>query len=132
MEEIVELIYSEIVRSGYSNSLAAGIVITGGGAQLQNLVQLVEYITGMDTRIGYPNEHLGKSKIDAVKSPMHATGVGLVLAGYQSLDQREEKHVEVQQQPEVYNKVVTKTANKEGSSKRLLDRLKGLLSDDID
>ncbi|MBX0334547.1 cell division protein FtsA [Pontibacter sp. HSC-14F20] len=132
MEEIVELIYSEIVRSGYSNSLAAGIVITGGGAQLQNLVQLVEYITGMDTRIGYPNEHLGKSKIDAVKSPMHATGVGLVLAGYQSLDQREEKHVEVQQQ-EVYNKVVTKTAAKENSSsKGFLDRIKGLLSDDID
>ncbi|PKV76332.1 cell division protein FtsA [Pontibacter ramchanderi] len=132
MEEIVELIYSEIVRSGYSNSLAAGIVITGGGAQLQNLVQLVEYITGMDTRIGYPNEHLGKSKIDAVKSPMHATGVGLVLAGYQSLDQRAEKHVEVQQQ-EVFNKVVTKTASKENSgSKGFLDRIKGLLSDDID
>jgi cell division protein FtsA len=133
MEEIVELIYAEIVRSGYSNSLAAGIVITGGGAQLQNLVQLVEYITGMDTRIGYPNEHLGKSKIDAVKSPMHATGVGLVLAGYQSLDQRAEKHVEVQQHHEEYNRVVTKpAATKESSGKGLLDRIKGLLSDDID
>jgi cell division protein FtsA len=132
MEEIVELIYAEIVRSGYSNSLAAGIVITGGGAQLQNLVQLVEYITGMDTRIGYPNEHLGKSKIDAVKSPMHATGVGLVLAGYQSLDQRAEKHVEVQQN-EDYNRIVTtKTVSKESSGKGFLDRIKGLLSDDID
>jgi cell division protein FtsA len=131
MEEIVELIYAEIVRSGYANSLAAGIVITGGGAQLQNLVQLVEYITGMDTRIGYPNEHLGKSKIDAVKSPMHATGVGLVLSGYQSLDQREEKYEEVPQQNE-YSKPVTKSATKEGSGIGLFQKLKGFLSDDID
>lgn len=132
MEEIVELIYAEIVRSGYSNSLAAGIVITGGGAQLQNLVQLVEYITGMDTRIGYPNEHLGKSKIDAVKSPMHATGVGLVLAGYQSIDQRLEKYAEVPQQEEYANKPVTKAAPKEGESKNFLDRIKRILTDDVD
>jgi cell division protein FtsA len=132
MEEIVELIYAEIVRSGYSNSLAAGIVITGGGAQLQNLVQLVEYITGMDTRIGYPNEHLGKSKIDAVKSPMHATGVGLVLAGYQSIDQRLEKYAEVPQQEEYGNKPITKAAPKESGSKNFLDRIKSILSDDVD
>jgi cell division protein FtsA len=131
MEEIVELIYAEIVRSGYSNSLAAGIVITGGGAQLQNLVQLVEYITGMDTRIGYPNEHLGKSKVDAVKSPMHATGVGLVLAGYQSLDQRTANLIEVPQQVE-YKKPVTKTVSKDGSGIGLFQKLKGFLSDDID
>ncbi|MHC2993174.1 cell division protein FtsA [Pontibacter sp. HJ8] len=131
MEEIVELIYAEIVRSGYSNSLAAGIVITGGGAQLQNLVQLVEYITGMDTRIGYPNEHLGKSKVDAVKSPMHATGVGLVLAGYQSLDQRTANMIEVPQQVE-YKKPVTKTVSKDGSGIGLFQKLKGFLSDDID
>jgi cell division protein FtsA len=131
MEEIVELIYAEIVRSGYANSLAAGIVITGGGAQLQNLVQLVEYITGMDTRIGYPNEHLGKSKVDAVKSPMHATGVGLVLAGYQSLDQRTSSFAEVPQQEE-YTKPVTKTPAKEGSGLGLFQKLKGFLSDDID
>ncbi|WP_018478435.1 cell division protein FtsA [Pontibacter roseus] len=133
MEEIVELIYAEIVRSGYSNSLAAGIVITGGGAQLQNLVQLVEYITGMDTRIGYPNEHLGKSKVDAVKSPMHATGVGLVLAGYQSLDQRAAHQVELpQQQQQEYNKPAAKPAAKEKEGMGLFQKLKGFLSDDID
>jgi len=49
---------------------------------------LTEYLTGLDTRIGYPNQHLGKGKIEAVKSPMHATGVGLVLAGYQAQDER--------------------------------------------
>jgi cell division protein FtsA len=88
MEEIVELVYAEIQRLGFHDKLAAGIVLTGGGSQLQNLVQLAEYVTGMDTRIGYPNEHLGKSKIEAVKSPMYATTVGLVLAGYRSIDDR--------------------------------------------
>ncbi|WP_019947865.1 cell division protein FtsA [Hymenobacter aerophilus] len=88
MEEIVELVYAEIQRLGFQDKLAAGIVMTGGGSQLQNLVQLTEYVTGLDTRIGYPNEHLGKSKIEAVKSPMYATTVGLVLAGYRSLDDR--------------------------------------------
>jgi cell division protein FtsA len=81
MSEIIELVYAEIY-------LSAGIVLTGGGSQLQNLEQLTEYLTGLDTRIGYPNQHLGKSKIEAVKSPMHATGVGLVLAGYQAQDER--------------------------------------------
>ncbi|OWP62995.1 cell division protein FtsA [Hymenobacter amundsenii] len=88
MEEIVELVYAEIQRLGFQDKLAAGIVMTGGGSQLQNLVQLTEYVTGLDTRIGYPNEHLGKSKIEAVKSPMYATTVGLVLAGYRSIDDR--------------------------------------------
>lgn len=88
MEEIIELVYAEIQRTGHADKLAAGIVLTGGGSQLQNLVQLTEYVTGLDTRIGYPNEHLGKSKIEAVKSPMFATTVGLVLAGYRSLDER--------------------------------------------
>ncbi len=136
MEEIVELVYAEIMRSGYSNSLAGGIVVTGGGSQLQNLVQLVEYITGMDTRIGYPNEHLGRSKIDAVKSPMYATSVGLVLAGYQPLDQRAEGYTAANEQavvhkPQAEPKGVTgSSSNNTGGG--LLQKLKGFLSDDID
>ena len=74
------------------------IVITGGGSQLHSVRQLVEYLTGMDARIGYPNEHLGKSKIEQVKSPMFATSVGLVLAGYRSLDERENRYLEVKAQ----------------------------------
>ncbi|MDX5437020.1 MAG: cell division protein FtsA, partial [Pontibacter sp.] len=130
MEEIVELVYAEIVRSGYANSLAGGIVITGGGAQLQNLVQLVEYITGMDTRIGYPNEHLGRSKVDAVKSPMYATSVGLVLAGYHPLDQRVERSTSVEEQ--VYMKPAEPKSSGSSSGGGLLQKLKGFLSDDID
>ncbi len=85
MEEIIESVYIEIKNSGYEKKLIAGIVITGGGAQLKHINQLVEYITGMDSRIGYPNEHLAKGH-DEIKSPMFATGVGLVLRGIQDLE----------------------------------------------
>lgn len=100
MEEIIELVYAEIQRTGHADKLAAGIVLTGGGSQLQNLVQLTEYVTGMDTRIGYPNEHLGKSKIEAVKSPMYATTVGLVLSGYRPLDERVNQSVYEEEAPQ--------------------------------
>ena len=81
MEEIVEHIYFEIKNSGYEKKLIAGIVLTGGGALLKHLPQLTEYITGMDTRIGYPNEHLAKDVSDEMASPMYATGIGLVIEG---------------------------------------------------
>lgn len=93
MEEIIELVHSEITRSGYTNRLAGGIVITGGGAQLLNLQPFFEFKTGLDTRIGYPNEHLGKNKDEMVKYPMYATTVGLVLAGFKTIDEREENHI---------------------------------------
>ena len=60
-----------------------GIVITGGGAQIKNLKQLVAFVTGKETRIGYPNEHLGSESKDTVVSPMYATGVGLVMKGFE-------------------------------------------------
>jgi cell division protein FtsA len=87
MEEIIEHVHYEIKNSGFEKKLIAGIVITGGGAQLRHLVQLVEFITGMDTRIGYPNEHLAKG-FDELKSPMYATGVGLVIKGFIDLEKR--------------------------------------------
>jgi cell division protein FtsA len=52
------------------------IVLTGGGAQLKHIKQLVEYITGMDTRIGYPNEHLAGDSDEEISSPLYATAVG--------------------------------------------------------
>ncbi|MFC6999207.1 cell division protein FtsA [Rufibacter roseus] len=136
MEEIVELVYSEIVRSGYANQLAAGIVVTGGGAQLQNLVQLVEYLTGLDARIGYPNEHLGKSKIDSVKSPMYATTVGLVLTGYQAIDERVNRYTEMTN-PETKAVNEAKPAQNKASGgsdffKKIFERTKGMLIDDFD
>lgn len=81
MEEIVEHVYYEIRNSGFEKKLIAGIVLTGGGAQLKHIAQLTEFITGMDTRIGYPNEHLSSEVDDDVASPMFSTGIGLVIEG---------------------------------------------------
>jgi len=85
MEEIIEHIYYEIKNSGYENKLICGIVVTGGGSQLKHISQLLEYVTGMDTRIGYPNEHLAAGNADELTSPMFATGVGLVIKGFDTL-----------------------------------------------
>jgi cell division protein FtsA len=81
MEEIIEHVYYEIKNSGYEKKLIAGIVLTGGGALLKHLPQLTEFITGMDTRIGYPNEHLANDVSEELASPMYATGIGLVIEG---------------------------------------------------
>ncbi|MBI3512341.1 MAG: cell division protein FtsA [Bacteroidetes bacterium] len=80
MEEIIEHVYYEIKNSGFEKKLIAGIVVTGGGSQLKHITQLIEYVTGMDTRVGFPNEHLGASS-EEITSPTYATGVGLVLRG---------------------------------------------------
>ena len=88
--EIIHQIYDQIRMSGYANKLAAGIVLTGGGANLQYLNLLVESITGLDTQMGIPNQHLGMGMVDEVKSPMFATGVGLVLNGYDAVMQLEQ------------------------------------------
>ncbi|NHM04448.1 cell division protein FtsA [Flavobacterium celericrescens] len=80
--EIIEQVYAEIKLYGHEDpkkKLIAGIVLTGGGAQLQHIKQLVEYITGMDTRIGYPNEHLAGDSNEELSSPLYATAVGLVM-----------------------------------------------------
>jgi cell division protein FtsA len=82
--EIIEEVFQEIKNYGYDEpkkKLIAGIVLTGGGAQLKHIKQLVEYITGMDTRIGYPNEHLANDSHEELSSPMYATAVGLLMNG---------------------------------------------------
>jgi cell division protein FtsA len=82
VREIFEHVYFEIKASGFEKKLQGGIVLTGGGSQLKHLPQLVEYITGLDARIGYPTEHLANGLIPEVKSPMYATCIGLMLMGY--------------------------------------------------
>ena len=82
VQEIIEQVYAEIKNYGHEEQkkkLIAGIVLTGGGSQLKHLKQLVEYITGMDTRIGYPNEHLAGDTDKTMTSPLYATAVGLVM-----------------------------------------------------
>lgn len=132
MEEIIELVMMEIERSGYKNRLAGGIVLTGGGSLLRNIKQLFEYKTGLDARIGYPNEHLGKSSVEDVKNPMYATAIGLVLAGFRSLDDREENRPE-----NVVNNISRAKAPKEQKNggdfiNTILRKTRDLLIDDFD
>ena len=80
--EIIEQVYLEIKYYGHEEQkkkLIAGIGLTGGGSQLKHLKQLVEYITGMDTRLGSPNEHLAGNNLIEISSPTYATAVGLVM-----------------------------------------------------
>ena len=94
MSEILEHIYYEIKNSGFEKKLIGGIVVTGGGSQLKHMNQLIEFTTGMDSRVGYPNEHLSSNTNINVTSPLFATGVGLVAKGfeqYELLKSRNEK-----------------------------------------
>ncbi|MBJ04820.1 MAG: cell division protein FtsA [Flavobacteriales bacterium] len=84
VEEIIDQVYRQVTSYGFQegkNKLIAGIVLTGGGAQLKHIKQLTEYITGMPTRIGYANEHLSKNTLEEISNPSFATSVGLVLRG---------------------------------------------------
>ncbi len=81
VEEIIEHILFEIKNSGFEKKLIAGIVLTGGGSQLKAISQLTQFITGMDTRIGTPNEHLANDVPEEIISPTFSTGIGLVIEG---------------------------------------------------
>ncbi|WP_339867935.1 cell division protein FtsA [uncultured Algoriphagus sp.] len=131
MEEIIEIVQNEIMQSGHYKKLAGGIVLTGGGSQMQFISQLFEYMTGLDTRIGYPNEHLGKSVIEEVKSPMYATSVGLVLAGFKALDDRDQGYTNRTANGKPMKKAKNMDINPKDIFDKIAGRLKGILSDDI-
>jgi cell division protein FtsA len=103
--EIVEQVFTEIKAYGHEDprkKLIAGIVLTGGGAQLKHIKQLVEYITGMDTRIGYPNEHLAGNSDEEFSSPLYATAVGLVMNSIDNKSQSAVRKVELAPAPPVF------------------------------
>ena len=113
--EIIEQVFLEIKNYGHSDQkkkLIAGIVLTGGGSQLKHLKQLVEYVTGMDTRVGYPSEHLAGSTIDSVSSPLFATSVGLLMNALEDIlteknessDQDKISHLESEQKKDRFSK----------------------------
>ncbi|MBE7178747.1 MAG: cell division protein FtsA [Mucilaginibacter polytrichastri] len=133
MEEIIEHVYYEIKSSGYEKKLISGIVITGGGAQMKHLPQLVEYVTGLYCRVGYPNEHLAKNDVlpknvyEDMQSPMYATGIGLLIKGVQKIEESAADQPErvVEAKP-----VAAKKGN--GLFTKLLDSTKKFISDDQD
>lgn len=132
MEEIIEMVHTKIITSGYENRLAGGIVVTGGGSQLISIKQLFEYMTGLDARVGFPNEHLGKSKVDAIKSPMFATSVGLVLCGFKALDDRDNRYFLEDTVVRDYDKRKKSTGSSDNILKKILEKTKGILIDDFE
>ena len=79
LEEIFELVNYEIQKARTDNQLIAGIVLTGGGAMMRHIQQLAEFKTGLEVRIGYPNEHLNQTDMKEMSSPMFSTGIGIVI-----------------------------------------------------
>ncbi|NCD41426.1 MAG: cell division protein FtsA [Bacteroidia bacterium] len=122
MEEIIEHVMFEIRNSGYEKKLIAGIVLTGGGAQLKDILLLTQFTTAMDVRIGYPNEHLAKDCPEEIVQPMYATGVGLVSRGIQ----RHEK--EIKKNHDLQGDKKDKSRKKERLS--FLDKIKGIFEED--
>lgn len=100
VSEIVEMVFEQIKIYGYENpqkKLIGGIVLTGGGSELKHIKQLVEYITGIDTRIGYPNEHVAGESADKISRPLFATSVGLTMESDQLM--RKNKQINQSQSP---------------------------------
>lgn len=140
MEEILEFVLFEIKNSGFERKLSAGIVVTGGGSMLKHLPQLVMLTTGMDCRIGTPNEHLASAD-DELKNPLYATGVGLVMKGIEKYERESKrgnntmKVAEVNTQETVKeDKKVTDHSNKKAGNffDTLITRAKDWMSDDIE
>lgn len=136
--EIIEQVYVEIKNYGHEDQkkkLIAGIVLTGGGSQLNHLKQLVEYITGMDTRIGYPNEHLAGDSDEEVASPLYATAVGLLMNALEtkadnvleSEEEQVEEEVLVGQESAAGQSVRTQTAPRKSIFDKWSEKLKDFL-----
>ncbi len=103
MEEIIDAAMFEVENSGCLDKLSAGIVLTGGGALLKHLPQFVKFNTGLDVRVGYPNEYLSSDIIEEVNNPMYSTSIGLLLKGFQIMDKGKLSDVEEDENDADYN-----------------------------
>lgn len=142
MEEILEFVLFEIKSSGYERKLSAGIVVTGGGSLLKHLPQLVMLTTGLDCRIGTPNEHLSGND-DELKNPLYATGVGLVMKGIEKYERelkRGKNNMKVEVESEKVEDIRKESKKVVGHSQRkvgsffttIIERTKDWMSDDIE
>ena len=89
MSEIMDFVAYHLKQVGLDNRmLNGGVILTGGGSQLKHLIQLTEYVTGLNARIGYPNEHLAAGHIEELAKPMYSTCLGLILKGYNDYENK--------------------------------------------
>jgi len=80
-EEIFEMVQAELRRSGFEPHVRAGMVLTGGAAKMEGVVELAEEMLQMPVRVGTPQQASGSEQI--INNPAHATGIGLLLMGSQ-------------------------------------------------
>jgi len=110
MSEILDFVTYHLKQVGLdSRALNGGIILTGGGSQLRHLIQLTEYTTGLNARIGLPNEHLAPNHIDELKKPMYSTCIGLILKGYSDYDHKYKEFTEKFKKVEVPRTLVQNT-----------------------
>jgi cell division protein FtsA len=89
MSEIMDFVTYHLKQVGLDNKvLNGGIILTGGGSQLKHLIQLTEYVTGLNARIGYPNEHLSGGHLEELAKPMYSTCIGLIMKGYNDYENK--------------------------------------------
>lgn len=88
LKELAALVQAEINRSGYKDKLLGGIVLTGGTASVHGIEHIFRRVTDMDIRVGYPDQLEHNLRADLVSDPAYATAVGLVWAGFKSIDER--------------------------------------------
>ncbi len=79
-EELLNLVQAELRRSGFEDVVAGGVVLTGGSAKMEGLIELAEEVFHMPVRLGIPQYVSGLA--DVVRNPIYATGVGLLLFGH--------------------------------------------------
>ena len=85
-EELFHLVRKELRRSGFEELIAAGVVLTGGSAKMEGVIDLAEEVFHMPVRLGIPQYVDGLA--DVVRNPIYATGVGLLLYGKEALENR--------------------------------------------
>ena len=135
MSEIMDFVSYHLKQVGLDNRmLNGGVILTGGGSQLKHLIQLTEYVTGLNARIGYPNEHLAPGHIEELAKPMYSTCLGLILKGYNDYENKRKqfemqfRKVKVpeslQEQPEETEEVV---ADEKTSKVKQRKTLKGFM-----
>ena len=135
MEEIIDAVLYEIENSGCAEKLSAGIVLTGGGAMLKHLPQLVKFKTGYDVRIGVPSEHVTGEMEDDMNQPMFATSVGLIIKGYESLDRKKKKEdvqdvIDEEPVEELAEEGEDKSSNKKGIFDSLKTKINKIFEED--
>jgi cell division protein FtsA len=116
MSEIMDFVSYHLKQVGLDNKmLNGGIVLTGGGAQLKHLIQLTEYVTGLNARIGYPNEHLASGHIEELARPTYSTCIGLILKGYSDYEHNRKQFEKSYAQVEIPSTLRTPDPAKEES-----------------